>query len=120
MLKPLNARAVRPDHLPQSDLQIRPWNQTASAIHKMIRPRSDHHIRQSDESQILPQIRLECTNSHTRPSSDQTTKISLSDQTTTATPDHQIRSTSNEYSTPHLVNWYRSGALFVGWVKGGK
>ena len=28
-------------------------------------------------------------------------------------------STSNQHSTPNLVKWYRSGALFVGWVKGG-
>ena len=28
-------------------------------------------------------------------------------------------STSNKHSTPNLVKWYRSGALFVGWVKGG-
>ena len=82
--------AVRPDNLPWSGLQIRPWNQTTSAAHK-IRPRSDHHTRQSDESQIRPQIRP-CTNYHTRPLSDQTTKISPSDQTTAVTPDHQIRS----------------------------
>ena len=69
--------AVRADHLPQSVLQIRPWNQTTTTVHK-IRPRSDHHNRQSDESQIRPQIRP-CTNSHIRPSSDQTTR---SDQPT--------------------------------------
>ena len=28
-------------------------------------------------------------------------------------------STSNQHSTPSLVKCYRSGALFVGWVKGG-
>ena len=28
-------------------------------------------------------------------------------------------STSNQHSTPNLVKCYRSGALFVGWVKGG-
>ena len=28
-------------------------------------------------------------------------------------------SSSNQHSTPNLVKWYRSGALFVGWVKGG-
>ena len=65
----------------------------------------------------------------TRPFSDQTTKISPSDQTTTATPDQQIRSaqqttildcsTSNQHRTPNLVKSYRSGAWFVGWVKGG-
>ena len=69
--------AVRADHLPQSVLQIRPWNQTTTAGHK-IRPRSDHHNRQSDEYHIRPQIRP-CTNSHIRPSSDQTTR---SDQPT--------------------------------------
>ena len=69
--------AVRADHLPQSVLQIRPWNQTTTTVHK-IRPRSDHHNRQSDESQIRPQIRP-CTNSRIRLSSDQTTR---SDQPT--------------------------------------
>ena len=43
--------AVRPDYLPHSDLRIRPWNQTTTAVHK-IRPRSDHHTSQSDEPQI--------------------------------------------------------------------
>ena len=91
-------------------------------------PDQDHHIRQSDESQIRPQIRP-CTNYHTRPSSDQTTKVSPSEQTTTATPDNQIRSaqqttildcsTSNQHSTPNLLKWYRLGAFIMGWVKGG-
>ena len=82
----------------------------------------------SDESQIRPQIRP-CTNYHTRPSSDQTTKVSPSDQTTTVTPGHQIRSaqqttildcsTANQHSTPNLLKWYRLGAFIMGWVKGG-
>ena len=57
-----------------------------------------------------------------------------SDHEPTPTPDHrQTRlpdqisrqttihdcSTSNQHSTPNLVKWYRLGALFVGWVKGG-
>ena len=95
-----------------------------------IRSAPDQTITPANQMSLRsrPQIRP-CTNSHTRPSSDQTTKISPSDQTTTAKPDHQIRSaqqatildcsTSNQHSTPNLVKWYRSGALFVGWVKGG-
>ncbi|CAH3137277.1 unnamed protein product, partial [Porites lobata] len=72
-----SARAVRADHPPQSVLQVRPLNQTTTAVHK-ISPRSDHHNRQSDESQIRLQIRP-CSNSDIRPSSDQTTR---SDQPT--------------------------------------
>ena len=41
--------------------RIRPWNQTTTAAHK-IHSRSDHQTRQSELSQIWPQIRP-CTNS---------------------------------------------------------
>ena len=64
--------AVRADHLSRLVLQISPWKQTTTAGHKIL-PRSDHHTRQSDESQMRPQIRP-CTNSHIRLSSDQTTR----------------------------------------------
>ena len=50
--------------------RISPRNQTTTAAHKL-RPRSDHHTRQSEQSQIWPQIRP-CTNSHTRPDNRQT------------------------------------------------
>ncbi|CAH3035945.1 unnamed protein product [Porites lobata] len=62
----------------------------------------------------------ETTTDHrqTRPPPNQTIRTDLHRHTRpqTTIPDY---SASNQYRMPSLLSWYRSGALFMGWVKGG-
>ena len=102
--------AVRPDHLLQADLQIRPWNQSIRPPYKTIRSavRPPHPNTTTDHRQTGPPNQIVRTDHHrqTRPP-DQTTP-----------PDHRTPF-SKQKSTPNPLKWFRSGAFFMGWVKGG-
>ena len=97
---------------PQDPSQIRPPHQTIGVVSDVT---TDHTMHQLPHQTIVWP--------------DRPTKINPSDQTTTATPDQQITlalqstipdcSTSNQHSTHNFVKWYKSCALFVGWVKAG-
>ena len=71
----------------------------------------DHHTRPSIPSQIRTPNRN--TTSYHRQSDHQ---IRPQDQITP--PDHRPPS-SKQNSIPNPLKWYRSGAFFMGWVKGG-
>ena len=116
--------AVRPDHLLQSDHTTRPPEQpirsasdqtTTTNNRRSLRSdhRSDHASTPTpDHRQTRPP---KSAHQIKPPPPHQTSR---SDQ-----PNQQITildcSTSNQHSTPNLLKWYRSGALFVSWVKGG-
>ena len=64
-----------------------------------------------------PQItRSDPTSDYKRPSSDPTTKSDHPTRSQTTSLDY---SASNQHSIPNPLNWYRSGAFFMGWDKGG-
>ena len=93
---------------------MRPLNQTTKPVHQTDRPpddyrhdsrpdlRSDHQTQSPNYQSIRSGHHL-----HARPTK----------------PMHQTTildySASNQHSTPNFLKLYRSGAFFVGWVKGG-
>ena len=103
---------MEPDHnsSPQDPSQIRPPHQTIGVVSDVTTDQTMHQL--PHQTIVGP---------------DRPAKINPSDQTTTATPDQQITlalqrtipdcSTSNQHSTHNFVKWYKSCALFVGWVK---
>ena len=107
--------ALRSDHIFLADLQTGPSNQS-------IRTASS----QTTPDQIRPQIRQQQTivrpdhhksdHQNRPPSPRQTTKSDHLARPQTTILDY---SASNQHRIPNLFNWYRSGAFFMGWVKGG-
>ena len=61
-------------------------------------------------------IRTAPRSDYNRPSSDPTTKSDHPTRSQTTSLDY---SASNQHSIPNPLNWYRSGAFFMGWDKGG-
>ena len=61
-------------------------------------------------------IRTDPRSDYNRPSSDTTTKSDHPTRSQTTSLDY---SASNQHSIPNPLNWYRSGAFFMGWDKGG-
>ena len=71
----------------------------------------------SNQSIRPPQtIRSDPRSDYNRPSSDPTTKSDHPTRSQTTSLDY---SASNQHSIPNPLNWYRSGAFFIGWDKGG-
>ena len=62
-------------------------------------------------------IRSDPRSDYNRPSSDPTTKSDHPTRSQTTSLDY---SASNQPGIPNPLNWYRSGAFFMGWDKGGK
>ena len=61
-------------------------------------------------------IRTAPRSDYNRPSSDPITKSDHPTRSQTTSLDY---SASNQHSIPNPFNWYRSGAFFMGWDKGG-
>ena len=61
-------------------------------------------------------IRSDPRSDYNRPSSDPTTKSDHPTRSQTTSLDY---SASNQHGIPNPLNWYRSGAFFMGWDKGG-
>ena len=61
-------------------------------------------------------IRTDPRSDYNRPSSDPTTKSDHPTRSQTTSLDY---SASNQHSIPNPLSWYRSGAFFMGWDKGG-
>ena len=94
--------AVRPNHLPQADIQIRPWKQSIRPSHQTIRsqPGSDHHILIQQQTIIT-----------TRPPNQTIRSADHHPQTRPKTTDHHL-----PIRTAYPASWNGTGQVHSLWV----